>query len=66
MDWITERADGFTLVAALCFWGMLPWAQRLDPDSPPWLSRAAWLCLLTAPWLLARPRLAHPARIMPM
>lgn len=51
MDWITERADGFTLVAALCFWGMLPWAQRLDPDSPPWLSRAAWLCLLTAPWL---------------
>lgn len=51
MDWIPGRVDGFTLVAALCFWGVLPWAQRLDPDSPRWLRRAGWLGLLTAPWL---------------
>lgn len=58
MDFL-DRVDGFTLVAALCFWGVLPWAQRLDPDAPAWLRRSALAGLLTGP-LLA---LTGPGRI---
>lgn len=50
MDFL-ERVDGFTLVAALCLWGVLPWSQRLDPDAPRWLRRLPYLGLLTGPVL---------------
>lgn len=43
--------DPFALVAALCFWGALAWAQRLDPDCPAWLRRGSWVLLLPALWL---------------
>jgi len=43
--------DWFTIIAALCFWQALVWAQPLDRGFPIWLRRSAWPCL--ALWLLA-------------
>lgn len=51
MDAWLDRLDGFSLLAAACLWGVLPWAQRLDAEIPRWLRRAAFACLLTGPWL---------------
>jgi len=43
--------DWFTIIAALCFWAALAWAQHLDRGFPQWLNR------LTVPglwiWVLA-------------
>ncbi|MEY3129850.1 MAG: hypothetical protein RLY12_222, partial [Verrucomicrobiota bacterium] len=43
--------DWFTIIAALCFWQALVWAQHLDRGFPQWLNR------LTVPglwlWVLA-------------
>ena len=63
------RLDPFALVAAVCFWGFLPWAQRLDPDLPRWFCRLAWCFLVTGPVLavagpgLGSALLASPAVI---
>jgi len=43
--------DWFTIIAALCFWLALVWAQHLDRGFPIWLRRSAWPCL--ALWLVA-------------
>ena len=43
--------DPFALVAALCLWGALVWAQRLEPDCPAWLRRRTWPFLLASLWL---------------
>jgi hypothetical protein len=51
MEGMLMRLDPFALVAAVCFWGFLPWAQRLDPDFPGWLRRLAWCFLVTGPVL---------------
>ncbi len=46
---LLARVDWFTIVAALCFWPALVWAQHLDRGFPTWLRRSAWPCL--ALWL---------------
>jgi hypothetical protein len=43
--------DWFTIIAALCFWLALVWAQPLDRGFPIWLRRSPWPCLVL--WLAA-------------
>jgi uncharacterized protein (UPF0548 family) len=43
--------DGFSFLAAVCFWGALVWSQRLDRGFPVWLRRLAWPAL--GLWLVA-------------
>lgn len=58
MDLAWAALDPFALVAAACLYGVLPWAQRLDPDFPRWLRRLGWALLATGPILaLAGPGL---------
>ena len=45
MDAVWTTPDPYALVAAACFFGLLPWAQRLDPDFPRWLRLAGWALL---------------------
>lgn len=62
--------DPFALIAAVCLFGVLPWAQRLDPDFPAWLRRAGWALLATGPLLaligagLAAALIAAPAGLL--
>ena len=43
--------DWFTIIAALCFWQALVWAQHLDRGFPTWLPRMALPCVVV--WSLA-------------
>ena len=43
--------DGFSFLAAVCFWGAMVWSQRLDRGFPVWLRRLAWPAL--GLWLVA-------------
>lgn len=54
--------DWFTIIAALCFWQALVWAQRLDRGFPQWLDRftvpGLWV------WVLAYVGGAKPGLVM--
>jgi len=38
---LLARVDWFQVLAALCFWLALVWAQHLDRGFPAWLRRLA-------------------------
>jgi hypothetical protein len=59
---LLAHVDWFTIIAALCFWGALVWAQHLDRGFPQWLNR------LTVPglwiWVLAYVGSSEPGPVM--
>jgi len=54
--------DWFTILAAICFWQALVWAQHLDRGFPRWLDRLAMAGLWV--WVLVYVAVGEPGPVM--